>query len=235
MPQFNAQDVLDFFEEAEEKFKSRKYNARELFDAMKVVNAKCTQIIHAKSINQESLYSKVVRDTGYSAQKDTGVNELLRKLKIAKEDDPQMYLKILWKQNTVTGITKTDESSTHYPAAIVWASQWQRQQGRKYIEILEYDDTFDTNDAGYKCGLLVGINEFKKTIIVGQCFQMNLTIDSFKFVWRSVYELLGNMLPSLMMTDEDGQMAKGLQVVYDEKKKVIYSYYSMLFFLTSFK
>jgi predicted CopG family antitoxin len=171
------EDLIAFCEEGEVVFRSRRHNAREMYDLMNETGSKNAAIIHLFRLTEQSLYRKLAVKTVYKAEKDSRVSEMILKLLKCKEDDPEFYVKIFWKIN---------EDGSAYPAVVVWVTRWQHQQARKYFGISEYNDTFDTNDAGYKLGLLIVVDKFMRTVVVGQCLQTNLTTESFKFVWGAV-------------------------------------------------
>jgi hypothetical protein len=59
------EDIEAFWEEGEDLFRSRRYNAREMHGLLNVTGSKNEYILHHLNLNQEALYAQLVLKTGY--------------------------------------------------------------------------------------------------------------------------------------------------------------------------
>lgn len=81
-------------------------------------------------------------------------------------------------------------------------------------DLLVFDTTYRTNRYEMICAPFVCMNHHAKNIMVGCGFLMNEKIESFVWLFETFLEVMDNVQPKTMMTDQAFSMANAIEKVF---------------------
>ena len=82
-----------------------------------------------------------------------------------------------------------------------------------YGDVICFDTTYRKLDDGRPFGLIVGVNNHKKTTVFGATLLYDETAESFGWLFRTFRTAMSGKHPRTILTDEDAAMAKATSVV----------------------
>ena len=85
-----------------------------------------------------------------------------------------------------------------------------------YGDVVCFDTTYRKLNDGRPFGLLVGLNNHKKTIIFGAALLYDETVESFIWLFNTFLAAMSGKKPQTILTDEDAAMAKAIKIVLPE-------------------
>jgi hypothetical protein len=77
-----------------------------------------------------------------------------------------------------------------------------------------FDTTYRTNKYNLICAPFVGVNHHWKNVMFGCAFFLDETIDSFKWLFNSFLESIGNRSPVTIFTEQDQAMSNAIKKVF---------------------
>lgn len=77
-------------------------------------------------------------------------------------------------------------------------------------DVICFNTTYRKLDDGRPFGLIVGVNNHKKTIVFGAALE---TAESFAWLFRTFLTVMSGKHPRTILTDEDAAMAKAIRSV----------------------
>ncbi|KAF2918852.1 hypothetical protein DAI22_08g090601 [Oryza sativa Japonica Group] len=83
-------------------------------------------------------------------------------------------------------------------------------------DVVCFDTTYRKLDDGRPFGLLVGVNNHKKTTVFGAALLYDETANSFVWLFKTFLNIMSGKKPKTILTDEDGAMAKAIKIVLPE-------------------
>jgi zinc finger SWIM domain-containing protein 3 len=96
---------------------------------------------------------------------------------------------------------------------IFWADSKMVADYEAFVDVVGFDTTYRKLDDGHPLGLLVGVNNHKKTTIFGAALLYNETTESFIWLFRTFLNVMSGKKPQTILTDEDAAMAKAIKIV----------------------
>jgi zinc finger SWIM domain-containing protein 3 len=90
-----------------------------------------------------------------------------------------------------------------------------------YGDAVCFDTTYKKLNDGRPFGLLVGVNNHKKTIIFGAALLYDETAKSFVWLFNTFLAAMSGKKPQTILTDEDRAMAKAIKIVLPESHRRI--------------
>ena len=96
---------------------------------------------------------------------------------------------------------------------IFWADAKMVADYECYGDVVGFDTTYRKLDSGRPLGLLVGVNNHKKTTIFGAALLYDETTKSFIWLFRTFLMVMSGKKPQTILTDEDAAMAKAIRIV----------------------
>jgi len=83
-------------------------------------------------------------------------------------------------------------------------------------DVICFDTTYRKLNDGSPFGLLVGVNNHKKTIIFGAALLYDETAESFVWLFNTFLAAMSGKKPETILTDEDAAMVKAIKIVLPE-------------------
>ena len=80
-------------------------------------------------------------------------------------------------------------------------------------DVISFDTTYRKLNDGRPFGLIVGVNNHKKTIVFGAALLYDETAESFGWLFRTFLKVMSGKHPQTILTDEDAAMAKAISEV----------------------
>src|SRR3954466_4685623 len=80
-------------------------------------------------------------------------------------------------------------------------------------DVICFDTTYRKLDDERPFGLIVGVNNHKKTVVFGAALLYDETAESFAWLFRTFLKVMSEKHPRTILTDEDAAMAKAITVV----------------------
>ena len=147
---------------------------------------------------KNKLYSKRSLQTNYG---DTGgVLEYLEKK--TSEDGKFFYSIQVDEDDLITNIFWTDSKMV--------------ADYELFGDVVCFDTTYRKLNDGRPFGLLVGVNNHKKTTIFGAALLYDETAESFVWLFNTFLTAMSGKKPKTILTDEDAAMAKAIKIVLPE-------------------
>ena len=81
-------------------------------------------------------------------------------------------------------------------------------------DVVVFDTTYHTNKYNLICAPFVGVNHHWQNVMFGCTFLLDETTDSFKWLFKSFLNLMGNYLPITIFTDQDQAMSNAIEEVF---------------------
>ncbi|KAF2296696.1 hypothetical protein GH714_001308 [Hevea brasiliensis] len=81
-------------------------------------------------------------------------------------------------------------------------------------DVVSFDTTYRTNKYNLICAPFVGVNHHWQNVLFGCAFLLDEKIDSFKWLFQSFLESMGNRPPITIFTDQDSAMSNAIKVVF---------------------
>uniref|UniRef100_A0ACD5ZZX8 Uncharacterized protein n=1 Tax=Avena sativa TaxID=4498 RepID=A0ACD5ZZX8_AVESA len=79
--------------------------------------------------------------------------------------------------------------------------------------VMLFDTTYRKLDDGRPFGLIVGVNNHKKTVVFGAALLYDETAESFAWLFRTFLKVMSGKHPRTILTNEDAAMAKAISIV----------------------
>jgi zinc finger SWIM domain-containing protein 3 len=83
-------------------------------------------------------------------------------------------------------------------------------------DVVCFDTTYRKLNDGRPFGLLVGVNNHKKTTIFGAALLYDETAESFVWLFYTFLTAMSGKKPQTILTDEDAAMAKAIKIALPE-------------------
>nr|XP_034576798.1 protein FAR1-RELATED SEQUENCE 5-like [Setaria viridis] len=99
---------------------------------------------------------------------------------------------------------------------IFWADSKMVSDYEIYGDVVCFDTTYRKLNDGRPFGLLVGVNNHKKTTIFGAALLYDKTAESFVWLFKTFLAIMSGKKPKTILTDEDAAMAKAIKLVLPE-------------------
>lgn len=80
-------------------------------------------------------------------------------------------------------------------------------------DVVCFDTTYRKLDDGRPFGLIVGVNNHKKTIVFGASLLYDETAESFAWLFKTFLNVMSGKQPQTILTNEDAAMAKAIKLV----------------------
>ena len=93
-------------------------------------------------------------------------------------------------------------------------SGWQREQFQRFGDVIIFDNTYRVNQNNIPLGLFVGIDHFDMSFVLAQVLMVFETSASFKWVFETLMEAVGNKKIQTLFTDQDQAMIETSKVLY---------------------
>jgi hypothetical protein len=85
-----------------------------------------------------------------------------------------------------------------------------------------FNTTYRTNKYNLICAPFVGVNHHWKNVMFGCKFLLDETTDSFKWLFNSFLESIGNRSPITIFTDQDQAMLNAIEKVFPDTHHRLY-------------
>ena len=96
---------------------------------------------------------------------------------------------------------------------IFWADSRMVSDYAMFGDVICFDTTYRKLDDGRPFGLIVGVNNHKKTVVFGAALLYDETAESFGWLFRTFLKAMSGKHPRTIITDEDAAMAKAISIV----------------------
>jgi zinc finger SWIM domain-containing protein 3 len=96
---------------------------------------------------------------------------------------------------------------------IFWADSKMIADYEVFGDVVCFDTTYRKLNDGHPFGLLVGVNNHKKTCIFGAALLYDETTNNFIWLFNTFLEAMSGKKPHTILTDEDAAMAKAISIV----------------------
>uniref|UniRef100_A0A8I6WR58 MULE transposase domain-containing protein n=1 Tax=Hordeum vulgare subsp. vulgare TaxID=112509 RepID=A0A8I6WR58_HORVV len=96
---------------------------------------------------------------------------------------------------------------------IFWTDSKMVSDYALFGDVICFDTTYRKLDDGRLFGLIVGVNNHKKTIVFGAALLYDETADSVAWLFRTFLTVMSGKHPHTILTDEDAAMAKAIHSV----------------------
>ncbi|KAM0846990.1 hypothetical protein ACQ4PT_055318 [Festuca glaucescens] len=93
---------------------------------------------------------------------------------------------------------------------IFWADSKIVLDYAMFGDVICFDTTYRKLDDGRPFGLIVGVNNHKKTVVFGAALLYDETAESFAWLFRTFLKVMSGKHPRTILTDEDAAMAKAI-------------------------
>ncbi len=97
---------------------------------------------------------------------------------------------------------------------IFWADSKMIADYEDFGDVVCFDTTYRKLDDGRPFGLLVGVNNHKKTTVFGAALLYDESADSFVWLFNTFLNVMSGKKPKTILTDEDAAMAKAIKLVF---------------------
>ncbi|CAO2147099.1 unnamed protein product, partial [Urochloa humidicola] len=99
---------------------------------------------------------------------------------------------------------------------IFWTDSKMVADYELFGDVISFDTTYRKLNDGRPFGLLVGVNNHKKTIVFGAALLYDETAESFVWLFKTFLAAMSGKKPQTILTDEDAAMAKAIKFVLPE-------------------
>jgi len=99
---------------------------------------------------------------------------------------------------------------------IFWADSKMVADYEVFGDVVCFDTTYRKLNDGRPFGLLVGVNNHKRTTIFGAALLYDETAESFVWLFKTFLSAMSGKKPQTILTDEDAAMAKAIRIVLPE-------------------
>uniref|UniRef100_A0A8I7BHB4 Protein FAR1-RELATED SEQUENCE n=1 Tax=Hordeum vulgare subsp. vulgare TaxID=112509 RepID=A0A8I7BHB4_HORVV len=96
---------------------------------------------------------------------------------------------------------------------IFWTDSKMVSDYALFGDVICFDITYRKLDDGRPFGLIVGVNNHKKTIVFGVALLYDESADNFASLFRTFLTVMSGKHPHTILTDEDATMAKAIRSV----------------------
>lgn len=96
---------------------------------------------------------------------------------------------------------------------IFWADSKMVSDYAMFGDVICFDTTYRKLDDGRPFGLIVGVNNHKKTVVFGAALLYDETAESFAWLFRTFLKVMSGKHPRTILTDEDAAMAKAISEI----------------------
>jgi zinc finger SWIM domain-containing protein 3 len=96
---------------------------------------------------------------------------------------------------------------------IFWADSKMVSDYAMFGVAICFDTTYRKLDDGRPFGLIVGVNNHKKTVVFGAALLYDETAESFRWLFQTFLKVMSGKHPWTILTDEDVAMAKAISEV----------------------
>jgi zinc finger SWIM domain-containing protein 3 len=96
---------------------------------------------------------------------------------------------------------------------IFWTDSKMVSDYALFGDVICFDTTYRKLDDGRPFGLIVGVNNHKKTVVFGAALLYDETAESFAWLFRTFLKVMSGKHPRTILTDEDAAMAKAISEV----------------------
>ncbi|KAF2918049.1 hypothetical protein DAI22_08g028966 [Oryza sativa Japonica Group] len=97
---------------------------------------------------------------------------------------------------------------------IFWADSKMIADYEDFGDVVCFDTTYRKLNDGRPFGLLVGVNNHKKTTVFGAALLYDESADSFVWLFNTFLNVMSGKKPKTILTDEDAAMAKAIKLVF---------------------
>lgn len=99
---------------------------------------------------------------------------------------------------------------------IFWTDSKMIADYEVFGDVLCFDTTYRKLNDGRPFGLLVGVDNHKKSVVFGAALLYDETADSFVWLFKTFLKAMSGKKPQTILTDEDAAMAKAIKLVMPE-------------------
>lgn len=99
---------------------------------------------------------------------------------------------------------------------IFWTDSKMIADYEVFGDVLCFDTTYRKLNDGRPFGLLVGVDNHKKSVVFGAALLYDETADSFIWLFKTFLKAMSGKKPQTILTDEDAAMAKAIKLVMPE-------------------
>ncbi|KAF2915592.1 hypothetical protein DAI22_09g046632 [Oryza sativa Japonica Group] len=99
---------------------------------------------------------------------------------------------------------------------IFWADSKMVADYEDFGDVVCFDTTYRKLDDGHPFGLLVGVNNHKKTTVFGAALLYDETANSFVWLFNTFLNVISGKKPKTILPNEDAAMAKAIKIVLPE-------------------
>ncbi|KAF2951095.1 hypothetical protein DAI22_01g237150 [Oryza sativa Japonica Group] len=96
---------------------------------------------------------------------------------------------------------------------IFWTDSKMIADYEVFGDVLCFDTTYRKLNDGRPFGLLVGVDNHKKSVVFGAALLYDETADSFVWLFKTFLKAMSGKKPQTILTDEDAAMAKAIKLV----------------------
>jgi zinc finger SWIM domain-containing protein 3 len=96
---------------------------------------------------------------------------------------------------------------------IFWADSKMVSDYAIFGDVICFDTTYKKLDDERPFGLIVGVNNHKKTMVFGSALLYDETAETFGWLFKTFLEVMSEKHPQTILTDEDAAMAKAISKV----------------------
>jgi hypothetical protein len=100
--------------------------------------------------------------------------------------------------------------------SIFWIDARSRLDYRIYGEIICFDTTYSTNKYNMPFAPIIGIDGHGRTIVFGWALLKNPKAETFRWLFRSLIEIMEGKKPSLILTDQNVAMKNALEDIFPD-------------------
>jgi zinc finger SWIM domain-containing protein 3 len=93
---------------------------------------------------------------------------------------------------------------------IFWADSKMVSDYAMFGDVICFDTTYRKLDDGRPFGLIVGVNNHKKTVVFGAALLYDETVESFSWFFKTFLKVMSDKHPRTILTDEDVAMVKAI-------------------------
>ncbi|XP_016484077.1 protein FAR-RED IMPAIRED RESPONSE 1-like [Nicotiana tabacum] len=85
---------------------------------------------------------------------------------------------------------------------VVWVHSHCKATYEQFHDAICFDTTYLVNRYNMPCATFIGINHHRQPILLGRALMSHKDIDSYKLVFRTWFEAMGNVHPDAIITDK---------------------------------
>ena len=110
----------------------------------------------------------------------------------------------------------------HMTVFFFWRNGRSRVDYDCFGDIVIFDTTYCTNRYNLICAPFVGVNHHWQNVIFGCAFLLDVTTASFKWLFKSFLDSMGNRSPITIFTDQDQAMSNAIEEVFSNTHHRLY-------------